>query len=117
MVGEWENGALCAQVSPDWWINEDDGPASLRATRVCQACPVRAACRVASVMEPAGMWAGVKTLARNGQRRRAGIRKDLEKLGTFRRAARKGYATGDFVGALAEIVGTSSAVRWMAGYV
>lgn len=115
MVGEWEDSALCAQVQPDMFIT-DDHNMWRRAVRVCHGCPVKAACRVASVMEPFGVWGGTTAETRERQRRDAGIRK-TDQVGAFRRAARHGQFTGDFIGALSEVVGRASAARWMAGYV
>ncbi|MET9445535.1 WhiB family transcriptional regulator [Streptomyces sp. NPDC006610] len=73
----WLDQALCAQIGPHLWTDVPKGGGYAEARRICQRCPVLAACeahadRLARQGIPVdGMWAG-KTSRQRRRRQQIG---------------------------------------------
>ncbi|WP_055693754.1 WhiB family transcriptional regulator [Streptomyces prasinopilosus] len=71
----WMTSALCAQVDPDEWIDNLAGGGSHTARRICQRCPVTAACAAHAVALEQhdggairGIWGGTSQNQRRKQK-------------------------------------------------
>lgn len=112
----WDDiGACRGQYVEDFY---PDNNVVLSAVKgICAQCPVRSACLIASIPERYGFWAGKTMVDRERLRTSNGIRlaQDDADLPRYRRAAREGWRTGDYVAALAQVVGLPVATRILEG--
>lgn len=78
---------------------------------LCRDCPVKDACRVASVPEHWGFWAGLGQVERRKMRRAVNyVPPDMDKdIGRFHRAADRGFAEGNMHTALSRLLGQKRA--------
>lgn len=113
----WEDKANCASVGPELMYTEASNEASSVARRVCHGCPVKAACRIASLPEKHGVWAGRATTPRAAERRLIGYTPIDGDIPRFRSAAQRAFLTGQYIQALAPLIGMQGAVKWLRGYV
>ncbi|WP_431039362.1 WhiB family transcriptional regulator [Streptomyces sp. P6-2-1] len=67
---DWKEGALCAQIGPDFFFPEPGGSVQ-DAKRVCRSCPSRRACLEHALArdERYGVWGGLSEKERGRLRR------------------------------------------------
>ena len=109
---EWDEISACrGQFIDDFY--PENNVVLKQAKDICAECPVRKACLVASIPERHGMWAGLTMSDRQRMRSRENIvlAPNDEDVAAYRRAAREGWRTGDYVAALSEVLGRKSAAR------
>ena len=112
IAAEWDDISACrGQYIDDFYpeVNVVLKPVK----NICQTCPVRQACLIASIPERYGFWAGNTMADRDRLRTRNGIRlaPDDGDISRYRHAASEGWRTGDYVTALSEVLGRSTAAR------
>lgn len=109
---EWDDISACrGQFIDDFY--PENNVVLKSAKDICTECPVRQACLIASIPERHGMWAGLTMSDRQRMRSRENIvlAPNDEDVAAYRRAAREGWRTGDYVAALSEVLGRKSAAR------
>lgn len=111
-AGRWPELANCVGTYVDEFYPSGPGAGGtfvrLTVRDLCTDCPVRDACRVASVGERWGWWGGLSQVDREEMRAAIGYEMpdlDSDVANKFHRAADRGYATDDMLGALARIIG------------
>lgn len=115
----WEDKANCATVGSELMYTEENNEAVRVARDVCHRCPVKAACRIASLPERYGVWASRAATPRASERRAIGYTPAFgdTDVPRFRAAAQRGFLTGQYIQALAPLIGMQGAVKWLRGYV
>jgi hypothetical protein len=111
-VVEWDDISACrGQYLDDFY--PENNVVLKSAKDICTECPVRQACLIASIPERHGMWAGLTMSDRQRMRSRENIvlAPNDEDVAAYRRAAREGWRTGDYLAALGSLLPPSSAAR------
>ena len=65
----WMADAACVSVDPELWFPDKGGTTSRAVLEICAACPVRASCLAAAIVNVEdGIWGGVRDHARSEAR-------------------------------------------------